>query len=330
MACNLSVIERLRKKSSIKKDFENSLITGTDVSMINFLKYRTVSAVASAIFMAAFVCVAVYRYQTRGEVFLYSIDFTGGTQVLFKCSGAVDSARVKQVIAAKGWDNPSVRVFNDNEISIRVKAFEGDTVGLGEKMRETLTQAIPENNFEILQTESVGAGVGADLRWKSVQAILWAIVAMLIYIAIRFWSFAFAAGAVVALIHDAIAMLAIFLFVDREISVGTIAAIITVLGYSINDTIIIFSQIREYLTTKKNMTLDEIVNVSLNYTLTRTILTSTATGLPVAVMFIFGGEALRDFSLALLVGIIFGTYSSIYIASPIMMLLQPKGLHKNL
>lgn len=292
--------------------------------MINFLKYRKLTALASCGLMLAFGGVAVYRQQTRGSVYSYSVDFTGGTQVLFGFDQPVDSAYIKQIIIDQGWVNASVREFGKNEIMVRVKEFEGDNIGLGERMKDVIQDALPDNAVQVLQTESVGAGVGADLRSKSARAIVVAMILMLMYIAARFWSFAFAAGAILALVHDAIVMLAIFLFLDREISINFIAAILTVLGYSINDTIVIFSQIREFMRKRKGVPLDEIVNDSLNYTLRRTMLTSISTGLPVLVMLFFGGEALRDFSLALLVGIIFGTYSSIYIASPIMILLQPK------
>ena len=128
-------------------------------------------------------------------------------------------------------------------------------------------------------------------------------------------------GAVAALFHDAVVMLAMFLFFDREISTNVICAILAVLGYSINDTIVIFSRIRENLKSMRGTPLRDIINASLNHTLKRTLLTSISTGLPVGVMLIFGGEALFDISFALLIGIVFGTYSSIYIASPIMMLL---------
>jgi preprotein translocase subunit SecF len=292
--------------------------------MINFLKYRKLTALSSLALIVAFGGVAVYRQQTRGSVYTYSVDFTGGTQVLFAFDETVDSAQIKQIIADNGWANSSTREFGKNEIMVRVAEFEGDTLGLGERMKAAIQQALPGNTVRILQTESVGAGVGADLRGKSTRAILVAMILMLLYIATRFWSFAFAAGAIIALVHDAIVMLAIFLFLDREISINFIAAILTVLGYSINDTIVIFSQIREFMRKRKDVPLANTVNESLNYTLRRTMLTSISTGLPVLVMLIFGGEALQDFSLALLIGVIFGTYSSIYIASPIMMLLQPK------
>jgi preprotein translocase subunit SecF len=292
--------------------------------MINFLRYRTFTALSSIGLMIAFGGVALYRKATYGSVYTYSVEFTGGTQALFAFDQSVDSDLIKQIIVDQGWANPTVREFGKNEILVRVKDVESDTIGLGERMRVALQKALPENRVTMLQTESIGAGIGADLWGKSARGIIIATILMLMYIAMRFWSFAFAAGAIVALIHDAFVMLAIFLFLDREISGTFVAAILTVLGYSINDTIVIFSQIREYMKKSKGMPLSEIVNVSLNHTLRRTILTSVSTGLPVLVMLIFGGEALRDFSLALLIGVVFGTYSSIYIASPIMMLLQPK------
>jgi preprotein translocase subunit SecF len=292
--------------------------------MINFLKYRTITALSSLALIVAFGGIALYRYQTRGSVYTYSVDFTGGTQVLFKFDNSVDSAFVRQILSSKGWLSASTREFGENEVLVRVKEFESDTVGLGERMRTAIQEEMPDNAVEILQTESVGSGIGADLRGKSFYAVAVALLLMLGYIAMRFWSFAFATGAVVASAHDALMMLAVFLFFDREVSINFIAAVLTALGYSLNDTIVIFSQIREFMRKRKGGSLEEIVNDSLNYTLKRTILISISTGLPVLVMLIFGGEALQDFSLALLIGIIFGTYSSIYVASPIMMLLQPK------
>ena len=292
--------------------------------MINFLKYRTMTAVSSLCLIIAFAIVAVYKYQTRGSVYTYSVDFTGGTQVLFEFDNPVDGSWVRQCIIDSGLTSANTREFSSNEVLVRVKEFESDDVGLAERMRVSLQDKMPDNNVRILQTESVGVGVGADLRGKSFYAVIVALLFMLGYIAMRFWSFAFAAGAIVALAHDALVMLAIFMFLDREVSINFVAAVLAVLGYSINDTIVIFAQIREFLKKRKGVPLETIVNDSLNYTLRRTVLLSASTGLPVLVMLLFGGEALQDFSLALLIGIIFGTYSSIYIASPVMMLLYSK------
>ncbi len=188
-------------------------------------------------------------------------------------------------------------------------------------MQQAIEKSMKDVQVTILQSEAVGPGVGETLRGKSIRAIVFALLAMLFYIALRFWSFGFALGAVMALFHDAILMLAVFLLLNREISINVIAAVLAVMGYSINDTIVIFSQIRDNLAKFSHESLEKIVNISINHTLRRTILTSISTGLPVLAMLILGGEALRDFSIALLVGIIIGTYSSIYIASPVMMLL---------
>ncbi len=288
--------------------------------MINFLRFRALTAVISLFIMLSLIGVAIYRYQSRGQVFLYGIDFTGGTQVLLKFDKPVSGVEVKNIVETKGWKGAIIREFSDQEILIRVREFASDAQGLGDRMRVIIEESLPGYEVEILQSESVGPGVGAALRWKSVRAVTFALLALLIYIALRFWSFAFAIGAVMALFHDALVMLALFLFLDREISINVIAAILAVLGYSINDTIVIFSQIRDDLNKMKDYPLAKIVNISLNQTLKRTLLTSISTGIPVTVMLLFGGEALRNFSLALLAGIIFGTYSSIYIASPIMMI----------
>jgi preprotein translocase subunit SecF len=154
------------------------------------------------------------------------------------------------------------------------------------------------------------------------MTILLSLVLMLLYIGIRFWSFGYAVGAIVALFHDALAILLFFLITDKEISINVIGAILAVLGYSVNDTIVIFSRIRDELKGKTTKKIDDVVNYCLNATLRRTILTSFATALVTVSLITLGGETLRDLSLALLIGIVFGTYSSIYIASPIMLLLR--------
>ena len=297
--------------------------------MINFLRFRTLTSLISLLIILGFFGMAMYKYQTRGQVFIYSIDFTGGTQVLLKFDKPVSGIRVKGILEAHGWKGAVIRELSDQEILIRVKEFAGDVQGLGERMRLVIKENLAGYEVQILQSESVGPGVGTALRWKSIRAVVFALFAMLIYIALRFWSFAFAFGAVAALFHDALIMLALFLFLDREISTNVIGAILAVLGYSINDTIVIFSQIRDDLKKMKDSSLTTIVNISLNQTLKRTLLTSISTGITVTVMLLFGGEALRNFSLALLTGIIFGTYSSIYIASPVMMMLYHRKEQKN-
>lgn len=294
--------------------------------MINFLKYRLVCGIFSALFLFASVGVYIYKWQSRGYTFVYSVDFTGGTQVLLKFAKPVSVCHLKDILEKNGWNNPITREFSTpEEVLIRVSEFSNDAKGLSERMRTAIETEIPDNPVVILQSEAVGPGVGESLRWNLFLAVLIALIAILIYIAIRFWSFAFAAGATVALIHDPMAILGIFLMFDREISINVIGVILAVIGYSINDTIVIFSRIRDNLHKMKGASLNEIVNVSINKTLRRSVLLSFATALTVCAMLFFGGEALRDFSLALLIGIVFGTYSSIYVASPVMMLLYKEN-----
>lgn len=294
--------------------------------MINFLKYRLFCGIASLLFIAASCGVYIYKWQTRGYTFVYSVDFTGGTQVLLKFTQPISSLHLKDILEKGGWKNPSTREFSTpEEVLVRVSEFSNDAKGLADRMRQVIQEEMPGNQVTILQSEGVGPGVGQALRWNFLLALLIAFGAILIYIAVRFWSFAFALGAIAGLIHDPLAILGIFLIFDREISINVIGIMLVVIGYSINDTIVIFSRIRENLHKMKGASLSEIVNASLNKTLRRTILTSFSTALTVLSMLIFGGEVLRDFSIALLVGIIVGTYSSIYVASPVMMMLYKES-----
>jgi len=293
--------------------------------MIDFLRVRYITACFSLLLFLGFIGVAVHRYQQRGSVFSYSIDFTGGTQVLMKFDKPVSAVRVREIIEQAGWPGAVTREFSVQEVLIRVKEFVNDAQGLSERMKQAIMAQLPEYQITVVQSDAVGSGVGESLRMKSLYAVLVALIAMLMYIAFTFWSWAYATGAVVALFHDACVILFAFVLFDFEISVNVIGAILAVLGYSINDTVVIFSQIRENSNTMGGSSLYDIVNVSLNQTLRRTILTSLATAIPVLIMYCFGGEALRDFAFALMIGIVFGTYSSIYIASPIMMLLTQKN-----
>jgi preprotein translocase subunit SecF len=295
--------------------------------MIDFLKYRVVYAVFSLAIFATFIGAYVYKRQTRGEAFVYSVDFTGGTQVLLGFSEPVHSEKVTDILKNSGWSGVEARTFSEKEVLVRVPLKQADQVDVipAEQVKFDLEKEMPGIKVEIKQTDSVGAGVGASLRWKSLQAIIAGLLVMLLYIAWRFWSMAFAVGAVVSLFHDAIVILTFFLLFDYEISMNVIGAILAVLGYSINDTIVIFSRIRENIARMPHESIESIVNLSTNQTLRRTLLTSFATTLVVIALVLFGGEALRTLSISLLIGFVFGTYSSIYIASPVMLLLYKKN-----
>jgi preprotein translocase subunit SecF len=282
--------------------------------MFDVLRYRGLSYGFYLTVIVVFVCAFFYR-----GGFNYSVDFTGGTEIIFRFDKPVKLQAIKDVLQKEKWDGVVVREFSSHDYTVRVRDFSSDLQGLGGSIRSQLERGLGQQNVEILKVDSVGEGVGADLAQKSIWAILLALLLMLIYIALRF-RFAYSIGAVVALAHDAFVIGAFFLLFNREISVDVVGAVLMTLGYSINDTIVIFARIRENLRTSGSMPIADVVNLSINQTLKRTILTSVSTALVVISLIVLGGEALRGLSIALLLGIIFGTYSSICIASPIMLM----------
>lgn len=289
--------------------------------MIDFLKYRLFYAAVSALIFAVFIGNYTYKYVTRGSTFAYSVDFTGGTQVSVDLSKPVSSSQVVKLLEEAGIKNVSVREFSPTSLVIRSASFSNEQDGMGKTIQITLEKALPEVTVSIRKIDSIGGGIGQSLKTKSIKAVVIALTLMFLFIAIRCWSFAFAAGAVVSLFHDAIFILAYFLLFDKEISLNVIGAILAILGYSINDTIVIFARIRENMSKFPGKTMTELTNISMNETMRRTLLTSFATALVVLSLFLFGGEALHDLAVTLLIGIVFGTYSSIYIASPVMLAL---------
>lgn len=287
--------------------------------MIDFLRYRYLCAFFSCVLLASFVGGIFYKRSERGSAFVYSVDFTGGTQVLVGFDQPVSPQQVSAIIEQNGFENPVIREFSGNDLLIRVKNFENTAEGIGSTLQSVLERTIPGVSATIKQVDSVGAGVGAALRTNSLYAVVVALAAMLLYIWFRFRSLAFGVGSVISLFHDVLVILSFVLWFDYEISLNIIAAVLFILGYSINDTIVIFARIRENLARLTTRSAYDVVNISINETLRRTILTSFSTSLVVVALLLFGGEALRALSLALMLGMIFGTYSSIFIASPVML-----------
>ncbi len=289
--------------------------------MINFLRYRYISYSFFAFLVAAFA--GLYYY--RG--FNYSVDFTGGTQIILRFDKNVSLDQVRSILKQEKWKGVEVSAFDKKDVRIRIQDVSVETIGLGEKIKNVLEKSLPDTKADVLQSEQVSPSIGKSLVWNAIKAVLLALLFMLAYIFIRF-KFSFAIGAVAALIHDALVICTFFLLLNWEISVDVIAALLMTLGYSVNDTIVIFARIREKLKEAgRNVPLETIVNEALNQTFRRTLLTSFSTFLVVASVLFLGGEALRSLSFALLLGIIFGTYSSIFIASPIMLMFY-KGAYR--
>lgn len=298
---------------------------------IDFLKYRWISAILSVVILTSFVGTYFYKKYTSpdGSTFNYSVDFTGGISTKLKFSKPVTGQEIVRILEAKGWPGAVTREFSSTEHEIRVKKESENVASEAQLIKSALEASLPGTTISIEQTDSVGSATGSTLRTKSLYAVIVSLILMLLYIALRFWSFAYAMGAIVSLFHDAIVILAIFLIFDKEISINVIGAILAVLGYSINDTIVIFARIRENAARLHNMSFYNIINLSITETLSRTILTTFATTLVVIALYLFGGETLRDLSLALLIGIVFGIYSTIFIATPVLYMLYNNNKGRN-
>ncbi len=248
----------------------------------------------------------------------YGVDFAGGTivQVKYDKTAPIDEMR-ERLKSNVIFDSASISEFGSpQEVVIRMKSTTGSvTVDIGDETRAALKGS---GNFEIRRVDIVGPKVGSELKEKGIMSMLLAIVGILIYIAFRFeWRFAVAS--IIALVHDvSIAMGAITL-VGLDVNLDVLAALLTILGYSLNDTIIVFDRIREGVTESKNSNLTEVINESITRTLARTTLTSLTTFFVVFTLFMFGGEIIHSFAFTLLVGVVIGTYSSIFVASPILL-----------
>ncbi|MCM2264629.1 MAG: protein translocase subunit SecF [Desulfuromonadales bacterium] len=250
----------------------------------------------------------------------YGIDFAGGTLVQIKFSGDTSAADLRGALNELNLRGLSIQQFGDQANEYLVRVQEDDNLAtLAGQIQATLEKRYGVGKLEIRRTEMVGPQVGKDLRGKGVQAIIFSIVGMLIYVTFRF-EFRFGAGAVIALVHDVLITLTVFSLLNLEIDLTIIAAFLTIVGYSVNDTVVICDRIRENLGKYHELPLAQVINRSLNETLSRTVLTSGLTLLSVIALFLFGGSVLHNFAFALLVGMVAGVYSTVFIASPVLIL----------
>jgi len=278
---------------------------------INFVGARRRAFIVSALVIGA----GLVSLIAKGGPDL-SIDFEGGVLLQVRFSDPVTTEQIRQALDQSGYGKSEIQAFaTGNEFLIRAPYSEETDVA--EAIKKSLSETLPNNKFEVRREELVGPKIGGELGKKAIWAIISSLIAILGYIAFRF-QFRFAVAAVVALFHDVLVTLGLFSLTGREISLAVIAAFLTIVGYSLNDTIVVFDRIRENLRKYHKETYSGVVNASINETLGRTIMTSLTTLIVVLFLFSMGGEVLRDFSFALLVGVIVGTYSSIFVASPIL------------
>lgn len=248
-----------------------------------------------------------------------------GKDALAARLAAADPDRVSgrpEIVAADYYGQIAERIidYRSNAGIFRLAADLDRVPNISLPVREWIKANSYTGPFVLLSAENVGPQVGADLRKKAVLAVVWSIVGMLAYIAIRFRSLPFGVGAVVALIHDTLITVGLLALFGREFNLVVVAALLTLVGYSVNDTVVVYDRVRENQRTPKKEALESVINRSINQTLSRTVLTSGATMLVVIALFFLGGEVLNTFALALIIGIIVGTYSSIYVASAIVVI----------
>ena len=280
------------------------------VTEYDFMAKKTMAIVLSS----AVILVGIISIITHGGL-KYGIDFDGGTlvQLKFKTPPAIEDLRdgLKKI----GLGDSTIQEFGSkNHILIRVEKSEEKLEEIGTKVKNGLIGKFQADDILVERVEMVGPKVGKDLREKAILSIIYAIIGIVIYISWRF-ELQYAIAAIIALIHDVLVTMGAFSLADKEFTLVIVAAFLTIIGYSLNDTIVVFDRIRENMRRKGKTTLTDVINMSINQTLSRTILTSGTTLLVVVALFFRGGEIIHDFSFALIVGVAVGTYSSIFIAS---------------
>jgi preprotein translocase subunit SecF len=279
---------------------------------IDFLSKRKIGFLFSSLLITVGILSLILHGGPR-----YNIDFTGGTLIHLKFDKDVQIEEIRSALTTQGYGDSEIKHFGAlNEVVIRT-SIEQTTEELANTFEPIISSALPDNPFIEQRLETVGPKIGKELILDALSAVFWAIILILFYVMWRF-EIRFALGAILALLHDVLITMGIFSLLDIEISSPIIAAILTIVGYSLNDTIVVYDRIRENLKIKQKdvSAFVSIVNRSLNETLSRTVITSLTTLIVVSILFFFGGEVLRSFALALIIGIIIGTYSSIFVASP--------------
>tara|TARA_B100001996_G_C18567821_1_gene557206 strand:- start:60 stop:965 length:906 start_codon:yes stop_codon:yes gene_type:complete len=283
-----------------------------EIKNIKFNNYYKIFNIVSSILVICSIFLLIFKGLN------YGVDFKGGTLIELRTTDdQIKISQLRKSFLKMNLGDVTVKEFGKkNDFLIKFEKKEDGNTNLINEIKLNLSKSIG-NDFKFRRVENVGPKVSAELLKSGVIAILLSLTAMLVYIWIRFeWQFSI--GAIIALFHDVIITLGIFSLFNLEINLSIVAAVLTIVGYSMNDTVVIFDRVRENLKKHADIKIFDLTNISINETLSRTIITSITTLLALISIFIFGGEILKGFSLAMILGVIFGTYSSIYIANPIL------------
>jgi preprotein translocase subunit SecF len=277
---------------------------------IDFLSKAPIALIFSVLAIAA----SIYIWFVKGEA-KYGVDYKGGTEIVVAITEGGSSELIREALDKAGVEGATVQSFEKGSNQFSIKA-SGSDEGAKANIERTL-KATFGDKYKIERTDVVGPTIGEELRAKALVATIFGMLGILAYIAFRF-EFAFALGAVVAVFHDVIVCTGVYLFMGHEINASTLAAALTIVGYSVNDTIVIFDRVREEILKSKKFEIVELINRCINATLSRTIITNLLTLLSALALLMYGGGAIADLSLYMVVGIMIGTYSTMFIASPIV------------
>ncbi len=280
---------------------------------INFVGVaRKALIVSVGILVAGLISMALQRGLKQ------SIDFAGGLLVEVRTQHDVPLQDIRAIVADAGFENAEItRLGGNNDYLIKVKnVAEADSTA--NLIIAAIKQNVGEQKVDLRRFETVLPKIGAELRTSGAQAVIWSLIGILIYVGWRF-DFRFAVASILATLHDVLLTLAFFSFTGIEMSLTVLAAVLTIVGYSLNDTVVVFDRVRENLRSKRGTEFSKLVNTSINETLSRTVITGTTTLLVLVSLIFLGGEVIRDFAITLFVGIIIGTYSSIFVAAPIVL-----------
>ena len=284
---------------------------------INFLGKRNIAFVFSGIFAVIGIIAIVQIATGRANL---GIDFAGGTAIQFKFEKPFALHEIRLALENGGMKDFDLQDLpTENKILIRVKTTEQELGQVSDTITNILSQKFPENKYVVDSTTVIGPKVGGRLRADAAKAVAMAVIGILIYVAFRF-QFKFGVGATVATFHDVLFVLGAFYLMGKEINLILVTALLTIAGYSLTDTVVVFDRIRENLKQRQRESVEAVMNISINEVLSRTIITSMTVLLTSIALFFFGGEVLHDFSLAMIMGVIVGTFSSIFVASPIVLL----------
>lgn len=286
--------------------------SGTNIDFVG--KMRFAFYITSAAILLSIGYLAVHGLN-------FGIDFAGGTvmQIKFKDQTNIDKIRESlRLINMEGSSIQQVGPRSDNEYLLKTDLSSSDLKGISDRIEESLSSIYGKGSFEVRRVEMVGPKAGEDLRKKGIMAISMAWIGMLIYITWRY-EFRYALGGIICLLHDVILTTAVLTVLGKEFTLTIIAALLTIIGYSINDTVVVFDRIRENARKNIKKDLSEIINISVNQTLSRTVLTAFTVFLVLLALFFFGGPVIHDFAFVLLIGVIVGMYSTVFIASPLVL-----------